>query len=108
MHDPEDRFGMPASAFQAAREGHGLDNPVERLGMYVPTRREVATLPADALFSVLVDWLWESPTELIPSNPQIANVRQVLQARPDAQDPDDHGTFWHPPRSLSMQDDPCF
>jgi hypothetical protein len=88
MHDPEDRFGMPASAFQAAREHHGLDNPVERLGMYVPSRREVANSPADALFPVLVDWMWESPTELIPSNEQIIELREVLLTRSDAGDPD--------------------
>jgi hypothetical protein len=88
MHDSEDRFGVPASAFQAAREQHGLDNPVERLGMYVPKRREVANLPADALFPVLIDWMWESPTELIPSNEQITELRAVLLARSDAGDPD--------------------
>lgn len=42
-HSPDDRFGMPESAFQAARESHGLDNPVIRMGMYVPTREEVDT-----------------------------------------------------------------
>ncbi len=46
MTDPDDRFGMPPSAFQAARESHGLDSPVFRMGMYVPTCQEVATLPA--------------------------------------------------------------
>ncbi|AGG89206.1 hypothetical protein R2APBS1_2085 [Rhodanobacter denitrificans] len=35
MTDPDDRFGMPASAFKAARESHGLDSPVFRAGMYV-------------------------------------------------------------------------
>lgn len=42
--------------------------------MYVPTRQEVGTSPA-ALFPVLADWLWESPTEPIPSN---AGCRGVL------------------------------
>lgn len=37
MTDPDDRFGMPESAFKAARESHGLDSPVFRAGMYVPT-----------------------------------------------------------------------
>ena len=40
MTDRDDRFGMPARAFQAARESHGLDSPVFRAGMYVPTRHE--------------------------------------------------------------------
>lgn len=43
MTNPDDRFGMPASAFQAAMESHGLDSPVFRAGMHVATRYEVAT-----------------------------------------------------------------
>lgn len=85
--DPEDRFGMPESAFRAARESHGFDNPTIRSGMYVPTRREVAGKPPEWLYPVLIDWMWEGPSELIPSNAQIAEVRVVLQARPDAADP---------------------
>lgn len=85
--DPEDRFGMPESAFRAARESHGLDNPTIRSGMYVPTRREVAEKAAEWLYPVLIDWMWESPSELIPSNAQIAEVRSVMLARPDAADP---------------------
>jgi len=85
--DPEDRFGMPESAFRAARESHGSDNPTIRSGMCVPTRREVAGKPPEWLYPVLIDWMWESPSELIPSNAQIAEVRAVLLARPDAADP---------------------
>lgn len=85
--DPEDRFGMPESAFRAARESHGLDNPTIRSGMYVPARREVAEKPPEWLYPVLIDWMWEGPSELIPSNAQIAEVRAVLLARPDAADP---------------------
>ena len=78
---------MPESAFRAARESHGLDSPVIRSGMYVPTRREVAEKPVEWLYPVLIDWMWESPSELIPSSAQIAQVRAVLLARPDAADP---------------------
>ena len=60
--DPEDRFGMPESAFRAAQKSHGLDNPTIRSGMYVPTRREVAGEPPKWLYSVLIDWMWESPS----------------------------------------------
>lgn len=88
MTDLDDRFGMPESAFRAARESHGADNPTIRSGMYVPTRREVAEQPAHWLFHVLIDWMWESPTELIPNNEQIGQVREILLARPDANDPE--------------------
>jgi hypothetical protein len=84
-HDPKDRFGMPESAFQAASDSHG-DSSVFRMGSYVPTREEVATLSVDALRPCLIDWMWESPTELIPSREQIAEVQAILEARPDAED----------------------
>ncbi|WP_044305161.1 hypothetical protein [Pseudoxanthomonas mexicana] len=78
---------MPESAFRAARESHGHDNPSIRSGMYVPTRREVAKEPPKWLYPVLIDWMWESPSELIPNSVQIAEVKSVLLARPDAADP---------------------
>ncbi len=87
-HSPDDRFGMPESAFQAARESHGLDNPVIRMGMYVPTREEVATRPAAELYLVVIDWMWESPSELIPDNTQIGELRAILLSRADADNPD--------------------
>ena len=83
-----DRFGIPDSALRAALESHGKDNPCIRAGMYVPTREEVATMPAAEISEVLDLWMWESPTELIPSRTQIAEVRSILVARPDAQSPE--------------------
>lgn len=87
MKDLDDRFGIPDSAFLAAMESHGRNNPSIRLGMYVPTRREVAELPANNLYSILIDWLWECPSELIASDEQIAEVRSILLTRPDSNDP---------------------
>lgn len=84
--DENDRFGMPASTFDAALDSHGRDNPVFRIGMYVPTRGEVSKLPADDLRLILIDWMWESPSELIPNNEQISDVRSILTARADADD----------------------
>lgn len=44
----------------------------------------MTTLPVDDL-AVIVDlWMWESPTELIPTNEQIADVRAIIAARADA------------------------
>lgn len=82
--DPnEDRFGMPESALQAAWEAH---RHVLRTGMYVPTRTEVATWPVKKLTAALINWMRESPSELIPSNDQIAAVVEVLESRYDADD----------------------
>ncbi len=41
----------------------------------------------DDLSDVLDLWMWESPTELIPTYEQIREVRGVLKTRPDAQTP---------------------
>lgn len=84
MTTSDDRFGMPESAFEAARRAHGVDSPVIRLGMYVPTRREVTEWSPDSLYEVLIDWMWESPSELIPNNMQIGEVVKVLESRADA------------------------
>ena len=84
VSDEDDRFGMPQSAFDAAWDSHGRQNPVFRVGMYVPTRGEVAKLPARDLRLILIDWMWESPSELIPNNEQISAVRSILIARTDA------------------------
>ena len=85
--DP-DRFGTPESAFEAARQSHGLNNPAARMGMYVPTRADVENMPALALSTVIDLWFWESPTELIPTQHQITEVRSVLLARSDALTPE--------------------
>lgn len=56
-----------------------------RLGMYVPTRHEVATMQPGDLLEILDMWIWECPTELIPRRQQIVQVREVLLGRPDHQ-----------------------
>ena len=55
-----------------------------RAGMYVPTRGEVASMAPETLRPILIDWLHESPSELIPSTAQISQVKTILEARPDA------------------------
>lgn len=83
-----DRFGTPDEAFRAAKQSHGSQNPFVRMGMYVPTRAEVATADPAWLAGVLDLWLYESPTELIPNHSQIEDVRAVLLARSDASSPE--------------------
>ncbi len=56
--------------------------------MYVPTRHEVATLSSAKLLPIVVDWMWESPSELIPNNDQISELRTILLARRDAAEPE--------------------
>lgn len=74
---------MPERTLQATRGAH---RHVLRTGMYVPTRAEVATWSVKKLTAVLVDWMWESPSELISSSDQIAAVVKVLESRDDAGD----------------------
>ena len=81
MTDLDDRFGIPTERIlEVIRAREGLI----RFDCYVPTRREVAESSADWLWSVILDWWWESPTELIPTDEQVAEVLAILRARPDA------------------------
>lgn len=82
-NDDQDRFGMPASAFAAAQNSHG-SAPTVRCGVYVPTRAEVRSMAPETLRPLLIEWLWESPSELIPTDEQISQVKAELEARPDA------------------------
>lgn len=65
-----------------------MNSQVFRAGMYVPIRNEVATLSAAELLPIVVDWMWESPSELSPNNDQISDLRAILLARPDATQPE--------------------
>ena len=82
-NDDQDRFGVPESAFAAAQKAHG-NAPTVRCGVYVPTRAEVRSMAPETLRPILMDWLHESPSELIPSTAQISQVKAILEARPDA------------------------
>jgi hypothetical protein len=79
----DDRFGMPESAMRAAAASHAAAIST-RVGTFIPTRRDVATLPPADVRRVLIDWMHESPSELIPSADQIRQVEAILAARTDA------------------------
>jgi hypothetical protein len=53
-----DRFNTPDQAFADAQASHGEDNPFMRMGRYVPTRHEVATLPIEDLAFILDLWMY--------------------------------------------------
>ena len=82
-NDDQDRFGVSESAFAAAQKAHG-SAPTVRCGVYVPTRAEVRSMAPETLRPLLIEWLWESPSELIPTDEQISQVKAELEARPDA------------------------
>jgi hypothetical protein len=75
-----DRFGVTDSDIRAARDEH---RHIYRTGTHIPTRNDVATMPADQLLGIIDEWLWESPFQLIPTDKQIADVLVVLEARRD-------------------------
>jgi hypothetical protein len=84
MIEGTDRFGVPeALIIDVIRKHKGLI----RSGCYVPTRDEVADASPERVHGWLLDWWWESPTELIPSDQQIAAAVEILKARPDADHP---------------------
>ncbi|WP_449425551.1 hypothetical protein [Rhodanobacter lindaniclasticus] len=51
-------------------------------------QHEAATLPAAKTSLIVVDRMWENPSELIPSNNQISKLRAMLPTRPDAAAPE--------------------
>lgn len=79
--NPDGRFGVSSKRILDVIRAH---NGLIRFGCYVPTRREVAEAPSDWLWGILLDWWWESPTELIPTGEQVGEVLAILRARPDA------------------------
>jgi hypothetical protein len=83
-NDPNDRFGVPEQLIIDAMKAH---DGLIRDGCYVPTRSEVATLKLFPLTWILLGWWWESPSELIPSDEQVAAVIEILRSRPDANNP---------------------
>jgi hypothetical protein len=83
MKDDE-RFGVSEELIRQVIRAHA---GLIRAGCYVPTRAEVATREPEWLHSVLLDWWWESPTELIPTDEQTAEVVAILKARADADHP---------------------
>lgn len=80
--NPHDRFGVPDQLISHIIRAH---RGIIRDGCYVPTRQEVATLKPWPLAWMLLGWWWESPSELIPTDEQVAACVEILQARPDAQ-----------------------
>ncbi|TXI09804.1 MAG: hypothetical protein E6Q76_04990 [Rhizobium sp.] len=85
-----DRFDMPPSAFDSAAASHNEAAAfgIARIGMLVPSRLQVRTLPIGELEFVLEYWMYESPAELIPSDDQIREVIFELMLRPDAESED--------------------
>ena len=82
--DEEERFVVSLDSISAVLTEHA---GTIRADCYVPTRAEVALKEPDWLYSVLTDWFWESPTDLIPIDAQIIDVLQILGSRADSGDP---------------------
>jgi len=81
MRNDQDRFGIPLSNLVAAAKWceahqHGT--------CHVPTRKEVANLPATKISSMLITWMCDCPPEITPSRAQISEVAHILGARQDA------------------------
>lgn len=86
MDENADRFGTPEENIRAATKWAEKYRKKHIYQTHVPTRKEVETLPAAELRSLLVGWMEHSPTETIPSRMQIELVRAVLLGRPDARE----------------------
>lgn len=85
MKNQQEHFGVPAENIAAAGKWKGKKQKKHYpFHLYVPTRKEVASLPPIELKAILVGWMCHSPLEIIPSRSQIEEVRFVLINRKDA------------------------
>jgi|SRR6185369_5994983 hypothetical protein len=75
-------FGVPAENIRAAKQRRPSNKHPQHTS--VPSRKEIATLPAAELRSLLISWMENGATEIIPSRAQIAMVREVLLEREDS------------------------
>jgi hypothetical protein len=75
-------FGIPAENIRAATQRHSSGKHPDHT--IVPSRKDIATLPEAELRGLLVGWMENGATEIIPSRAQIALVREILQEREDA------------------------
>jgi len=83
MHDDFEQFGIPAENINAAQKWAKKQRKRYEYHTQVPTRKEVLTLPVEALTALLVGWMVHSPIEIVPSRIQIAQVIELLQQRDD-------------------------
>ncbi len=83
MGNHADRFGVPEGNIRAA-EKWAKKEPHSHYHCIVPTRKEVMTMKVEDISRILLGWMCNSPTEIIPSRTQITEVRELLQSRPDA------------------------
>jgi hypothetical protein len=81
MKEQDDyRFGFTENDINSEIKEHA---GIFRAGCYIPTRLEVMSMPVDDLYFILDGWMWESPSSLIPTRDQIAEVKNVVKERPD-------------------------
>jgi hypothetical protein len=74
------RFGIPEEILRkVVRSNSGLI----RSGVYVPTEQEVRELDSTILRNILIEWLYECPSELIPTDDQVEQVIAILKSRDD-------------------------
>ena len=76
-------FGIPETNLQAAHQFRKKQKKHE-FNVDVPSRKDVATLAPLQIRQVMVAWMCNSVTEIIPSRAQIAEARLILLAREDA------------------------
>lgn len=85
MKNLHDRFGVPEENLQALLKWKGKKRKRYPFHLYVPTRKEVATLAPSELKGILTGWMCHSPVEITPSRSPIRDVQTILMARTDAE-----------------------
>ena len=84
MKNGEDHFGVPEENLILSKKWKDKQKNKHPFHIYVPKRKEVATLSIAELKPILVGWMCSSPIAIIPSRTQIDEVRTALLKRSDA------------------------
>lgn len=78
MSFEDEHFGVTKKQIYTALSEQ---NGIYRDGMLVPSVDDVKTMTIEKLAPLVIGWLWESPTTMIPSEDQVRQLRSVLSTR---------------------------
>jgi|SRR5450830_309262 len=80
--DHQAHFGIPEANLRAARKSIKKQKN-HKFNVDVPTRKDVESLEPVQLKEVMLAWMCNSVTEIIPSRAQISEAKLILLARQD-------------------------
>lgn len=81
MQKYSEHFGVSTENIELAQKSAKIYERKFEFHTFVPTRKEVLSLPIAQLTPLLVGWMIHSPAEILPSCNQIEQVIEILEQR---------------------------